>query len=456
MTRSVPVAFLVLSLAATVQAATIHVYSGQSIQTAINSATTGDEIHVHAGTYVELIDLLGKAITLRGVDGPDVTIIDGDYDGPVITCPDPGGAGILIEGFTITRGFNQFGGGMSNGSNLTLTNCRFINNSAISGSSSVRGGAICNSGQSLTLTNCTFVGNRAFSERDDSRGGAIYNDGSIATVTGCTFIGNSDPISGAAMCNLGGDSLLVNCRFTGNEGCAVWTENNDAELVNCTFTGNRLGGMLSTGGQLLLVNCIFSQNYGRGMGIGGAHAELVNCTFSGNLADYGYGGGGIYLYGGGLRSLTNCIFWGNSATIDPQISDPDNTATVSYSCIQGGWAGLGSHNIDADPLLDQALRLTSGSPCIDAGDNEALPHDFIDLDGDNNSAEPLPLDLYGQMRFVDDPATPDTGNGTPPIVDIGACEYAPPSSNSADLDGDGDVDMHDFELFQQQFTGPQP
>ena len=39
-------------------------------------AVNGDEIVVAPGTYNELIDFLGKAITLRASDGPDLTVID--------------------------------------------------------------------------------------------------------------------------------------------------------------------------------------------------------------------------------------------------------------------------------------------------------------------------------------------------------------------------------------------
>ncbi len=54
------------------------------IQDAIDAAMSGDEITVAPGTYNELIDLLGKGVTLRSSGGRDVTIIDA---GPV---PDPG------------------------------------------------------------------------------------------------------------------------------------------------------------------------------------------------------------------------------------------------------------------------------------------------------------------------------------------------------------------------------
>ncbi len=57
------------------------------------------------------------------------------------------------------------------------------------------------------------------------------------------------------------------------------------------------------------------------------------------------------------------------------------------------------------------LHLSPGSPCIDAGDNNAVPVDIV-------------TDLDGSDRFVDDPDMPDTGMGTPPIVDMGAFEYS--------------------------------
>ncbi|MBI4578706.1 MAG: thrombospondin type 3 repeat-containing protein, partial [Planctomycetes bacterium] len=106
----------------------------------------------------------------------------------------------------------------------------------------------------------------------------------------------------------------------------------------------------------------------------------------------------------------------------------------------------GTGNIDADPRFVQAagpdgivgtvddnLRLLGGSPCIDRGDNWLTPADTTDLDGDGDTTEPTPLDLAGVARFMDDPDTPDTGNGTPPIVDIGAYEY----DLAGDYDGDG-------------------
>ncbi|MHC4094188.1 MAG: hypothetical protein ACYSVY_28595, partial [Planctomycetota bacterium] len=69
-------------------------------------------------------------------------------------------------------------------------------------------------------------------------------------------------------------------------------------------------------------------------------------------------------------------------------------------------------------------------PSIDAADNDAVP-------------EGVTTDLDGNPRFADDPGTLDTGNGTPPIVDMGAYEFQGVSC-PGDLDGDGDVDLADL------------
>jgi hypothetical protein len=128
--------------------------------------------------------------------------------------------------------------------------------------------------------------------------------------------------------------------------------------------------------------------------------------------------------------------------------------TISFCDIQGGWAGAGSNNIDVDPMFmdpdgldnipgteDDNVRVAPLSPCIDAADNTAVPPDTLDLDGDGNVIEPIPFDLDGENRFIDDPATPDTGFGTPPIVDMGAYEF---QTCPADINDDEVVDVLDL------------
>jgi hypothetical protein len=140
----------------------------------------------------------------------------------------------------------------------------------------------------------------------------------------------------------------------------------------------------------------------------------------------------------GNGTMANCILWDNTASNGNEIYDDSATKlmTIRYCDIVGcggsgtGWdASLGRDgegNTDADPLFvdadgadniygteDDNLRLQAGSPCIDAGWNFFVPASIT-------------TDLDGNPRFLDDPYTPDTGNGTYPIVDMGAYEYVPP------------------------------
>ena len=111
--------------------------------------------------------------------------------------------------------------------------------------------------------------------------------------------------------------------------------------------------------------------------------------------------------------VTNCILWNDTGS--GEIYDGSSSASVTYSCVSGGYTGTG--NIGSDPLFVDGgagnVRLQcsgSASPCIGAGSNEALPLDVTDLDGDGRAAEKLPVDLDGNPRVVD---------GT---VDMGAYE----------------------------------
>jgi predicted outer membrane repeat protein len=231
-------------------------------------------------------------------------------------------------------------------------------------------------------------------------------------------------------------------------------DNSNPMVINCTFSGNSAG--LMGGGMCndnrsnpMVVNCIFNGNsagYGGGVyNIALSNPTVTDCTFSGNSADLM--GGGMSNYGSS-PTLINCILWGNIAPEPngPQIAHLTNAAlSISYSDLQGGQAAIcdpcgtlvwGAGNIDADPLFidsdgpdnivgtpDDNLRLSSSSPCIDAGNNTAVPPDTSDLDGDGNITERTPFDLEGNNRFVDDPGTPDSGYGAPPVVDMGAYEY---------------------------------
>jgi hypothetical protein len=360
------------------------------IQAAIDDADDGDEIEVGAGTYYEAINFKGMAVRLYSMGGPEVTTIDGTGNYHVVQCVSGEGPDSILEGFTITGGNanesypDDHGGGMHNmfNSSPTVTNCTFSGNKAIFG------GGMGNEDSNPILTNCTFSYNSA------DFGGGMHNiPFSSPTVTNCRFISNAASFNGGGMHNEADSSPTVtNCIF--NENSADY--------------GGGMHNMFNS--SPTVTNCTFISNAASFNG-GGMHNEMLssptvtNCTFSDNSADFG---GGMHNIVGSSPTVTNCIFWNDTPN---EISDMDFSAIVSYSNIQGGWEGDG--NIDAYPLFVDAetgnLRLSDLSPCVDAGNNDAVPVGVT-------------TDLDGNPRFADDAGIPDTGYGIAPIVDMGAYE----------------------------------
>ena len=455
-----------------------------SIQTAIDNAVDTDEIVVAPGTYLEAINFIGKAIWVHSSDGPKVTIIDATSLGyNVVNCYSGEGPDTVLSGFVITGGDTHVGGGMFNsGSSPTVTNCTFSNNAA-----DVFGGGMYNTGYSNpTVTNCTFSGNTASFE-----GGGMYNGDSSPTVTDCTFSANSAE-NGGGMNNIFSSPTVTNCMFTANTadsggGMASGTSSNPT-VTNCTFGGNTAesgGGIYNNGSSPTVTNCSFSQNsanFGGGMYNDGSSPFMANCCFHANVAiegNTGAGGAmlnaagsnpvlinctltgnetfvGVIQTGGGLHNhdsnptITNCILWNNTPC--EVVDDGAAVTTVRFSDVRSGWPG--PSNIDADPQFvdpdNGDSRLSPGSPCIDAGHNWGVPPDTADLDDDADIRELTPLDLDGNPRFADDPATQDTGCGVPiPIaVDMGAYEFPGTAASNpiylGDLDADRVVGIVDF------------
>ena len=344
------------------------------------------------------------------------------------------------------------------GTNASFVQCTFAGNTADFG-----GAANLLNGMVFTFDECTFTSNVA-----SYSGGALILQGfdTSAHLTNCEFESNTAVLAGgAALLTGGAGARWSNCTFHMNsvegDGGAIWAFDANQpfvvagsvaggpfggsgfEVQTCDFEGN---SALGNGGAIYanasfghVIGCRIYDNSANGQGdartaFGGgaiyAHSastiEVINCTIAGNHAS-GSGpldGGGILLIDGSDGHFTNTILWGNSAanglltTEETQLRiDDDKVATVNYSLLEG-WTGTlsGIGTSGNDPLLTDLsageLTMLSGSPAIDAGNNNAL------------SPVLFALDIAGNPRFVDDPSVADTGVGTPPIVDIGAYEGA--------------------------------
>ncbi|MDP6312040.1 MAG: right-handed parallel beta-helix repeat-containing protein, partial [Phycisphaerales bacterium] len=173
----VAAAMMALLVCGVTTAATINVPADYTtIQAAVDAASGGDVILVAPGTYTGtgdwVINPLGKPITIRATGTPEETILDGEGARGVVQCAGGEGADTIIEGFTITGGSANYGGGIyCNNSSPTITGCTISDNTATYG-----GGGIFCEDSSPTITDCTITNNIVvgFSSEDPGVGGGIY------------------------------------------------------------------------------------------------------------------------------------------------------------------------------------------------------------------------------------------------------------------------------------------
>ncbi len=398
--------------------------------------------------------------------GADVLIAGCSFDG---NRGDSGGAlGVLNQSVTVPH-------------TVAIEDCLFLDNAA----PHQTGGAVFSASspfnttthQEIRFTRCRFEGNQA------QYAGAIIEQNTLHfALIDCEFVANSIQVGGAALWHLHTASKDVfparihGCLFMANPGGAVALASTSAEVVGCTFLGNGTVGLNSSalllgpyvfgcGRSLKVEGCLFSGNRGSaGPAIRTTCAEgvsIVNSTIAGNTGSFTSGAG---VFSIAPVVIDNSVLWGNSAagamTQEGQIATTGAPIAANHNLIMGLTGSLGGvGNVGGDPLFldplgsdgiagtpDDNLRLGAGSAAIDAADNLAVPTS-------------LPTDLDGNPRFVDDPATPDTGvpggAGGTAVVDMGAYEFQVDSCYP-DCNGSGSLTVADFTCFQTRFVAGDP
>ena len=163
-----------------------------TIQEALDIAQDGSTILVAPGKYVENIDLLGKVVSLLSEAGSPATIIDGNQAGSAVTCQTREGSYTTIDGFTLTNGSAQLGGGiLCLDSSPRISNCRIFHNTADTG-----GGIYCDSGSRTLISNmiCHNI--------------ATVNGGGFAFLDGTANMLNNSVACNSAALGGGGIHLL--------------------------------------------------------------------------------------------------------------------------------------------------------------------------------------------------------------------------------------------------------
>ncbi|MDY6952875.1 MAG: right-handed parallel beta-helix repeat-containing protein [Thermodesulfobacteriota bacterium] len=347
--------------------AEIHVPADRpTIQAGIDEASAGDVVLVADGVYTgsgnKNLDFHGKAITVESENGPWDCVIDCQGEG---------------RGFIFQSGEGQ---------DSVLAGIALVNGSAEGYPDAVNGGGIfCKSSSSPTIAYCLVVGNTAV------YGGGIHcKDHSSPTITSCIIYWNTGNREGGGIgCEQYCTPTITDCNISEN------------------YSRQRGGGIHCFLSSPAITNCIISHNSNSSDGGAGIYCSkssptITNCTIVSNIANWG--SGGIRCWYEASPIISNCILWDNypGEISTGWYSEP----IVTYCDIKGGYEGEG--NIDEDPMFEDpdngSFYLLPGSPCIDTGDNGAVPAGILE-------------DIEGEPRVFD-----GDNNGTA-TVDMGADEY---------------------------------
>ncbi|MFC1916403.1 choice-of-anchor Q domain-containing protein, partial [Chloroflexota bacterium] len=269
----------------------------------------------------------------------------------------------------------------------------------------------------------------------------------------------------------------ANTTISGTGGAPVVTAN---EVINAKLDGftiaNGSGTQLGAGvaiqqnsANVTISNCVITGNtatiFGGGIIVqGNSSPVIVNCTIVGNTANQlpttppiGGNGGGIYITNSS-PIITNCITANNTALNAGGGIYVDNSpsANITYNDVRNNTAAVTgtenyggitdqtdtNGNISQDPQFVGAgdYHLNAGSPCIDAGDNNAANLPDTDKDGKDrkiNDRVDMGAYEYGEAAPQNQSPVADAGPDATYTLEVSqpTINVTLNGSNSTDSDG---------------------
>ncbi|WP_190277281.1 T9SS type A sorting domain-containing protein [Taibaiella lutea] len=317
----------------------------------------------------------------------------------------------VIGNLSSSSNYYGLGGGIFTNKLLTIYNSIISNNKDTSTYGSY-GGGISNYG-ALEIFSTQVSNNVATNHYNSSNGGGIYSKwicitGVVADISnnrsdngGGMFI---DSVQGAPQ-----SMLIDKFTFTGNKarfsGGGMFNKDitSQSKISECIFsadTAKNGGGIYNLKASPDMINMLFSRNiadtFGAAVYNKQSSPKIINNTMALNVATVD--GAGMYNVTSSNPVVDNTIIWGNSSGT---LNTGGSSMTNKYSLIQGLAANTANHTIDGsvDPLFTDTsagvnnYQLLPGSPCLNTGNNNALPTGYVFDIGGNARISGASIDM---------------------------------------------------------------
>ncbi len=404
-----------------------------SLVAAVAAASSGERVLVYPGVYYGDVSYGGADVEVKGVVGPDATVIVGASVGVDFRLSE--GAGAVLDGATVWTKGNYGLYTYNTSPQFRSVHVRFCYGSYAAyhkgGAPSYTDVVFADNDATYTTyldgeTSLEVAGSRWSGNRSNHGGGLYAVNGADVRLAGSTFESN------AARSNYGGaiyvyrSSLLAeDSRFADNTaataGGALYVDasgydDEQVTLRSCTLSGNQA----ANGGALFAQNC---------------NLHVVDCVIAGNIADYG---GAAFANSGARATFLNDTIVENQGGLGGGLNLADNTNTLIANTIVA--FNEGGYGINGNSRTTRLLVSYSDLYANEGGNYGGALIDWTNQYG-NVSVDPAFVS-YTQNGDPDDDDL--TLRVSSPLIDKGIPGLPDADGSTSDMGaGGGDDDYRD-------------